>query len=82
MLLAGLVAAAYAISVVLRLRSEETGDLAEPVLATATGRIRWALSQIAVAVVGRRAAAGRRRGGGRPRLRPARPGRPAPRWPG
>jgi ABC-2 type transport system permease protein len=52
MLLAGLVAAAYAISVVLRLRSEETGDLAEPVLATATGRIRWALSQIAMAVSG------------------------------
>jgi ABC-2 type transport system permease protein len=52
MLLAGLVAAAYAISVVLRLRTEETGGLAEPVLATATGRIRWALSQITVAVAG------------------------------
>jgi putative exporter of polyketide antibiotics len=52
MLLAGLVAAAYAISVVLRLRSEETGDLAEPVLATATGRIRWAVSHIAMAVLG------------------------------
>jgi ABC-2 type transport system permease protein len=51
-LLAGLVAAAYAISVVLRLRAEETGDRAEPVLATATGRIRWALSHIAVAVAG------------------------------
>jgi len=44
MLLAGLVAAAYAISVVLR--------LAEPILATATGRVRWALSQITVAVAG------------------------------
>jgi ABC-2 type transport system permease protein len=52
MLLAGLVAAAYATSTVLRLRSEETGDMAEPVLATATGRIRWALSQIGVAVAG------------------------------
>jgi ABC-2 type transport system permease protein len=52
MLMAGLVAAAYAISVVLRLRTEETGDLAEPVLATATGRIRWALSHIAIAVAG------------------------------
>jgi ABC-2 type transport system permease protein len=52
MLLAGLVAAAYAISVVLRLRTEETGGQAEAVLATATGRIRWALSQITVAVVG------------------------------
>jgi ABC-2 type transport system permease protein len=48
--LAGLVVAAYATSVVLRLRAEETGDQAEPVLATATGRVRWALSHIAVAV--------------------------------
>ena len=52
MLLAGLVAAAYAVSVVLRLRAEETGGLAEPVLATATGRVRWALSQITMAVGG------------------------------
>jgi ABC-2 type transport system permease protein len=47
-----LVAAAYATSVILRLRAEETGDLAEPVLATATGRVRRALSHIAVAVAG------------------------------
>ena len=52
MLLAGLVAAAFAISTVLRLRTEETGGQAEPVLATATGRVRWALGQIAVAVGG------------------------------
>jgi ABC-2 type transport system permease protein len=52
MQLAGLVAAAYAVSVILRLRTEETGDRAEPVLATATGRVRWALSHIAVAVGG------------------------------
>jgi ABC-2 type transport system permease protein len=52
MLLAGLVAAGYAVSVILRLRAEETGDQAELVLATATGRIRWALSHIAVAVAG------------------------------
>jgi ABC-2 type transport system permease protein len=52
MLLAGLVAAAYAISAILQLRTEETGELAEPVLATATGRVRWALSHIAVAVAG------------------------------
>src|SRR5580658_4421866 len=52
MLLAGLVAAAYAISVIGRLRAEETGAAAEPVLATATGRVRWALSHIAVAVGG------------------------------
>ena len=52
MLLAGLVAAAYAISVILRLRAEETGAAAEPVLATATSRVRWALSHIAVAAGG------------------------------
>jgi len=52
MLLAGLVAAAYAISVILWLRTEETGGLAEPVLATATGRVRWALGHVAVAVGG------------------------------
>jgi ABC-2 type transport system permease protein len=52
MLLAGLVAAAYAVSAILRLRSEETSDRAEPVLAAAVGRIRWALSHIAVAVLG------------------------------
>jgi putative exporter of polyketide antibiotics len=46
MLLASLAAAAYATSAVLRLRTEETGNLAQPVLATATGRIRWALSHI------------------------------------
>ena len=52
MLLAGLVAAAYAVSVVLRLRAEETGGLAEPILATATGRVRWALSHVTVALGG------------------------------
>jgi ABC-2 type transport system permease protein len=52
MSLAGLAAAAYATSAVLRLRTEETGGQAEPLLATATSRIRWGLSHIAVAVVG------------------------------
>jgi ABC-2 type transport system permease protein len=52
MLLAGLVAAAYAVSVVLALRADETGGLAEPILATATGRVRWALSHVTVAVGG------------------------------
>jgi ABC-2 type transport system permease protein len=52
MLLAGLVGAAYATSAVLRLRGEETAGRAEPVLATATGRVRWALSHVAVAVAG------------------------------
>jgi len=40
------------LSAVLRLRTEETGNLADPVLAAATGRIRWALSHISVAVSG------------------------------
>jgi ABC-2 type transport system permease protein len=52
MSLAGLAAAAYATSAVLRLRAEETGGQAEPLLATATSRIRWGLSHIAVAVAG------------------------------
>ena len=52
MLLAGLAAAVYATSAVLGLRAEETGNLAEPVLATATGRIRWGLSHISSAVAG------------------------------
>jgi ABC-2 type transport system permease protein len=52
MLLAGLGAAAFGTAAVLRLRTDETGNLAEPVLATATGRIRWALSHLSVAAGG------------------------------
>jgi ABC-2 type transport system permease protein len=52
MLIAGLGAAVFATSAVLRLRTEETGNLAEPVLGAATGRTRWALSHIFVAVGG------------------------------
>lgn len=52
MLLAALATAAYVTSAVVRLRTEETLNRAEPVLATATGRIRWALSYITVAVAG------------------------------
>jgi ABC-2 type transport system permease protein len=52
MSLAGLAAAAYATSAVLRLRTEETDGQAEILLATATSRIRWGLSHIAIAVVG------------------------------
>ena len=52
MLLAGVVAGAYAVSAVLRLRSEETGGLAEPVLASGVGRVRWAVSHVLVAVAG------------------------------
>jgi len=52
MLIAGLAAAVYSTSAILRLRTEETGNLAELVLGAATGRIRWALSHISVAVGG------------------------------
>jgi ABC-2 type transport system permease protein len=50
--IAGLVAAAYATSAVLRLRSEETAHRVEPLLASGTGRIRWALSHVIVAAAG------------------------------
>jgi ABC-2 type transport system permease protein len=52
MLLAGLGAAGYATSAVLRLRAEETSGLAEPLLTTTVGRIRWGLSHVVVAVFG------------------------------
>lgn len=51
-LIGGLIAAAYGVSAVLRLRSEETELLAEPVLAGAVGRPRWGLSHLSVAVAG------------------------------
>jgi ABC-2 type transport system permease protein len=49
---AGFVASAYGIQVVMRLRAEETGLHADPVLATAVGRLRWAMSHILVALAG------------------------------
>jgi ABC-2 type transport system permease protein len=48
----GLIAAAYAIQATLRLRSQESGGLAEPVLATAVGRLRWAGSHLVFALLG------------------------------
>ncbi|MGW1379345.1 ABC transporter permease [Streptomyces sp. NPDC002446] len=48
----GMVAAIYAAGAVLRLRGEETGERAEPVLAGAVGRLRWAGSHLAVAYAG------------------------------
>ncbi|REK88180.1 ABC transporter permease [Streptomyces inhibens] len=48
----GMIAAIYATGAVLRLRSEETGDRAEPVLAGAVGRLRWAGSHLAIAYAG------------------------------
>jgi ABC-2 type transport system permease protein len=52
MTLLGLVVAGYAVSVVLRLRSDETADREELLLATAAGRLNWAGSQLLVGVVG------------------------------
>ncbi|GIG66175.1 ABC transporter permease [Phytomonospora endophytica] len=47
-----LIVSVYSIQAALRLRSEETGLLAEPVLATAVGRVRWAVSHLVFAVLG------------------------------
>jgi ABC-2 type transport system permease protein len=54
--LGGLIAAAYAIQATLRLRAEESGGRAEPVLATAVGRLRWAGSHLLFSALGPAAA--------------------------
>ena len=78
MMLAGLGAAGYATSAVLRLRTEETGGLAEPLLATAVGRIRWGLQPPGRGGLRHRGPAGPGRPGDRPGLRAAhRVARPA-----
>lgn len=48
----GLVAAAYAVQAVLRVRAEETDQRAEPVLATGVSRGRWAGAHVLVAALG------------------------------
>jgi len=48
----GIFASAYGIQAAARLRSEETAGLAEPVLATATSRTRWAGSHATIAIAG------------------------------
>ena len=48
----GLIAAAYAIQATLRLRAEESAGRAEPVLATAVGRLQWAGSHLIFAALG------------------------------
>jgi ABC-2 type transport system permease protein len=48
----GLVTAGYAISVVLHLRADEASERAEPLLATATSRLRWGTSYLVVAAAG------------------------------
>lgn len=52
MSLLGLVAAAYAVSAVLRMRSEETEDRVEPLLAAPVSRLRWGGSHLLVALAG------------------------------
>ncbi|MEU4655720.1 ABC transporter permease [Streptomyces sp. NPDC023723] len=48
----GLVAALYVVSAVLRLPAEETSGRAEPVLAGAVGRLRWAAGHLVIAFGG------------------------------
>ena len=48
----GVAASVYAVQAALRLRGEESGQRAEPVLAAAVGRIRWAWSHLVFAVAG------------------------------
>ena len=48
----GVAASVYAVQAALRLRGEESGGRAEPVLAAAVGRIRWAWSHLVFAVIG------------------------------
>ncbi|MYT30834.1 MULTISPECIES: exporter of polyketide antibiotics [unclassified Streptomyces] len=50
--LLGMIAALYAVGAVLRMRAEETGGRAEPVLAGAVGRLRWAAGHLALALAG------------------------------
>lgn len=52
MALMGILAAVYAVQCVLRMRGEETSGRAEPVLAGAVGRLRWAGSHLVFAVAG------------------------------
>jgi ABC-2 type transport system permease protein len=48
----GIAASAYGIQAAMRLRAEENTLHLEPLLATAAGRIRWAVSHITIAVLG------------------------------
>ncbi|HET8680979.1 MAG TPA: ABC transporter permease [Micromonosporaceae bacterium] len=48
----GIAASAYGIQAAMRLRAEESALHAEPLLATAVGRVRWAASHVTIAVLG------------------------------
>jgi ABC-2 type transport system permease protein len=50
--LVAVLASAYGLQAATRLRSEETSGRVEPLLSTATGRVRWAAGHIAVALAG------------------------------
>ncbi|MFG2651684.1 ABC transporter permease [Streptomyces sp. NPDC048436] len=50
--LLGMVASLYVVASVLRLHGEETSQRAEPVLAAAVGRLRWAAGHLAIAFGG------------------------------
>lgn len=52
MTIVGLIAAGYAVSAALRMRAEETSLHAEPVLATAVGRVRWSCAHLLFALLG------------------------------
>jgi ABC-2 type transport system permease protein len=52
LLILGLLAAGYAVSSALRLRSEEVAGRLEPVLATAVSRNRWLLGTLSVTLIG------------------------------
>lgn len=52
MAIMGVIASAYAVQATLRLRGEETSQRAEPVLAAAVSRIRWAWSHLVFAFLG------------------------------
>jgi ABC-2 type transport system permease protein len=56
MAIMGLLAAGYAIQATLRLQAEEAGGRAEPVLATAVGRLLWAGSHLIFSALGSAAA--------------------------
>ncbi|MEU8989464.1 ABC transporter permease [Streptomyces sp. NPDC048558] len=48
----GLIAALYVVASVLRLHGEETSMRAEPILANAVGRLRWAVGHLVIAFAG------------------------------
>jgi ABC-2 type transport system permease protein len=50
--MAGVIASVYGVQAAMRLRSQETALHAEPVLATAVGRVKWAWSHLTIALAG------------------------------